>query len=77
MRAKTLIEIFLLSGIIIMAAVVVFSAARPDNSHLDPIEPDTRPRIDGVCEQCNLILPNAEVSRIRFCEGHEADRRFP
>ena len=39
-------------------------------------EADTRPKITGVCEHCQLILPNAELDRLRFCPGHEEPNEY-
>lgn len=62
----------ILCGILTLGLMLILMAyiSSPDNSHLNAQEPDTRPKITGVCEECNLILPNAEVKRVRYCEGH-------
>ncbi|KKK92381.1 hypothetical protein LCGC14_2703500 [marine sediment metagenome] len=62
--------------ILLLVTVAILGSAitllsHSDNAHLDAKEIDARPKIDGVCDECNLILPYAETSRLRFCEGHE------
>ncbi len=69
--------ILLIAAAAIAGSAITLMVVPPVGAHISDDSPWTigpnEPMITGICETCDMVLPWAEVKRIRFCPGHRND----